>query len=80
MDAITEEPRLKPGKYRHYSGKEYEVIGLVCHSETLQWHVLYKPLYEHQGMPDLWVRPYDMFIEEVTVNGDVTRRFTPVDT
>lgn len=51
---------LKPGLYRHYKGKHYEVIGVAKHSETLETLVVYRPLYGEQG---LWVRPLEMFIE-----------------
>jgi len=57
---------IKLGKYRHYKGNEYEVIGAARHSETLEDLVVYKALY---GNYDLWVRPLNMFLEEVEVNG-----------
>lgn len=79
MDQFTSEPELVKGTYRHYKGNLYEVLDLVCHSETLEWYVLYKPLYEHAGMPDLWVRPYEMFIETVEVGGQRVPRFEYVD-
>ena len=67
---------LQPGgKYRHYSGKEYELIGLARHSETLEELVVYKPLYIDDG---LWVRPLKMFEEEVVVNGVKMPRFTQI--
>jgi hypothetical protein len=66
------------GRYRHYSGKEYEAVQLVCHSETLEWMVLYRRLYEAEG-PEYWVRPYAMFIEEVTIDGQTKPRFEFID-
>lgn len=72
-------PAIKKGVYQHYSGKLYEVVDVACHSETLRWFVVYKPLYEHEGMPDTWVRPLEMFFEEVTVNGERMPRFQKVD-
>ncbi|MDD3102443.1 MAG: DUF1653 domain-containing protein [Patescibacteria group bacterium] len=63
---------LKLGKYRHYKEKEYEVIGIAKHSETLEELVVYKKLY---GDHDLWVRPLKMFIENVEVNGKKMPRF-----
>ena len=63
---------LKLGKYSHYNGKEYEVIGIAKHSETLEELVVYRALY---GSSDLWVRPIDMFIEEVEVDGKRVVRF-----
>lgn len=52
----------KPGRYRHYKGREYRVIGLARHSETLEALVVYQPLY---GAGGLWVRPAAMFVETV---------------
>ena len=64
------EPRL--GRYRHYKGKDYELIGVVRHSETLEPLVLYRALYGEAG---LWVRPYAMFFEDVVVDGVTQPRF-----
>lgn len=63
---------IKPGKYRHYKGKEYEVIGLAKHSETLEDLVVYKALY---GEGQMWVRPMKMFEEKVVVDGVEVPRF-----
>ena len=60
------------GRYRHYKGRLYEVIGTVRHSETLEPLTLYRALYGEQG---LWVRPAGMFNEEVTVDGATQPRF-----
>jgi len=60
------------GKYRHYKGKEYEVIDEATHTETEERLVVYKALYEPYAM---WVRPYDMFFETVTVEGKNVSRF-----
>ena len=75
---ITPRPALPLGRYRHYKGNEYQVLDLVCHSETLEWHVLYKRLYDREG-PELWVRPYEMFIETVEVDGNTVPRFEFID-
>lgn len=64
---------LKPGRYRHYKGRDYQVIDLARHSETEEWMVVYRTLY---GDHDLWVRPLGMFTEEVTVDGKTQPRFT----
>lgn len=53
---------FKPGKYRHYKGCEYELIGLAQHSETLEQMVVYRALY---GNRDIWVRPSSMWFEHV---------------
>lgn len=63
---------LKLGKYRHYKGNEYEVIGIAKHSETLEELVVYRALY---GNHDLWVRPFEMFVEEVEIDGKKISRF-----
>ena len=65
---------IKLGKYKHYKGKEYEVIGIARHSETLEELVVYKALYQKDG-ENLWVRPLKMFIEEVVVDGETVKRF-----
>ena len=64
-----------PGRYRHYKGGEYEVLGTVRHSETLEPMTLYRALYGQHG---LWVRPAAMFAETVTVQGIIRRRFEPL--
>jgi hypothetical protein len=67
---------IKIGKYEHYKGKEYEVIGVAHHSETLEELVVYKALYETEfGMDSLWVRPKKMFLETVTAGGKEVKRF-----
>lgn len=63
---------IKPGKYRHYKGKEYEVIDLAKHSETLEDLVIYKALY---GQGQMWVRPLKIFEEKVVVDGVEVPRF-----
>ena len=65
---------IKPGKYRHYKGKHYEVIGSAHHSETLEELVVYKALYQTEG-ENYWVRPLKMFLEEVEVDGKKMKRF-----
>jgi hypothetical protein len=65
---------LKKGKYRHYKGKEYEVIGIARHSETLEELVVYKALYQTDG-ENLWVRTLKMFTEEITIDGITLKRF-----
>jgi len=65
-------PTLAPGRYRHYKGGEYEVVGVARHSETLEPLVIYRPLYNASG---LWARPYEMFFGELEVDGARRRRF-----
>lgn len=63
---------MKLGKYRHFKGGEYEVIGLARHSETQEEFVVYRPLYTDSG---LWVRPKAMFLESVIIDGREVPRF-----
>lgn len=53
---------IRPGKYRHFKGKEYEVVGIASHSETLEPMVVYRALYGERG---LWVRPAAMWTQWV---------------
>jgi hypothetical protein len=68
-------PPTPLGRYRHYKGGEYEVIGVARHSETQEPLVVYRPLYNASGW---WVRPHAMFFEDVTIDGVVGPRFSPV--
>lgn len=62
-----------PGRYRHYKGMLYDVVGTVRHSETLEPMTLYRALYGEHG---LWVRPAAMFEEEVVIDGLRQPRFS----
>jgi hypothetical protein len=64
------------GRYRHYKGNDYSVVGFVRHSETEEIMVLYVPLYGDGGY---FVRPLDMFVEQVSVDGSTQSRFAYVD-
>ncbi len=75
---------LQSGKYKHYKGKDYEVIGVARHSETLEELVVYKALYQNDSPTEnlrrtkgenLWVRPLKMFTEMVVVDGKEVKRF-----
>lgn len=63
---------IKIGKYRHYKGKDYEVIAVAKHSETLEDLVVYRKLYDDMGY---WVRSLEMFVESVEVDGKTIPRF-----
>ena len=67
---------IQPGRYRHFKGKEYQVIGTARHSETLEEMVVYRALYGDGG---LWVRPAAMWNELVERDGSRGPRFTPVE-
>lgn len=64
---------IKPGRYRHFKGREYEVLGIARHSETEEELVVYRALYGDFG---LWVRPVSMWNETVERDGKTFRRFT----
>ena len=64
---------IKKGKYRHFKGGEYEVLGIALHSETGEEMVVYRALY---GEGKVWVRPKHMWTEEVVHNGEKYSRFT----
>ena len=70
---------LQQGKYRHFKGKEYQVLCVATHSETLEKYVVYRALYGECGV---WVRPLSMFTESVTRDGKTQPRFAylgPID-
>ena len=67
---------LQPGKYRHFKGSLYEVVGIALHSETREEMVVYRPLYGEGG---LWVRPLHLFLERVVVDGVTMPRFARVE-
>jgi hypothetical protein len=67
---------IKLGKYRHFKGNEYEVVGVAKHSETLEEFVVYRALYGEGG---LWVRPAAMWNEEVERDGKKYKRFTFIE-
>ena len=66
---------ITPGRYRHYKGNEYTVVGVARHSETLEELVVYRQEYGDRG---LWVRPAAMFRETVMLDGRLVARFQPL--
>lgn len=72
---------MKLGRYKHYKGNYYEVIGIALNTETNEKMVLYRALYncydlkKEFGEDPLFVRPYGMFIEEITIDGKKCKRF-----
>ena len=75
MTDLAPLPSVPAGRYRHYKGLPYELLGVVRHSETLEPLALYRPLY---GESALWVRPWAMFFDRVLVDGLLQRRFAPL--
>lgn len=71
-------PKLKLGKYKHYKGNFYRVLGVAKHSETLEDLVVYEALYDNE-VSKLWVRPLKMFTEKVELNGKKVPRFEFVE-
>lgn len=69
---MNEKDMIQPGRYRHYKGNEYTVVGTAKHSETLEEFVVYRQEYGQNG---LWVRPREMFTQTVNVAGRDVRRF-----
>jgi hypothetical protein len=63
---------IEPGRYRHYKGNDYEVIGEARHSETEEPFVVYRALYGERG---LWIRPRAMFLDTVMIDGSLQPRF-----
>lgn len=65
------------GRYRHFKGKEYQVIGLAYHSETLEKMIVYQALYDDPKFGDkvLWVRPKNNFLESKSIDGKIVPRF-----
>jgi cupin 2 domain-containing protein len=74
---MSENTNITPGRYRHYKGNEYTVIGTARHSETLEDMVVYRQEYGEHG---LWVRPKQMYSETVKVDGQEVPRFQPMGT
>ena len=75
MSDLVPLPPTPLGRYRHYKGGEYEVIGVARHSESHEPLVVYRPLYNETGW---WVRPHAMFFEDIEVDGRMQPRFTRI--
>lgn len=76
MSDLPALPATPVGRYRHYKGGEYEVVGVARHSETLEPLVVYRPQY---GEAELWVRPHAMFFEDIEFGGRRQPRFVRID-
>lgn len=76
ISAMEPMPELRPGRYRHFKGGEYELLYVARHSETCEPMVVYRALYGEHGV---WVRPARMWSETVNRDGCSYTRFTPVE-
>ncbi|MBK7613395.1 MAG: DUF1653 domain-containing protein [Vitreoscilla sp.] len=74
-DDLPPLPATPTGRFRHYKGGDYEVLGVARHSESLEPMVVYRPLYNATGW---WVRPHGMFFGTVDLDGRQVARFAPV--
>ena len=70
------ETEIRVGRYRHFKGKEYEVLFIATHSETMEPMVVYRAVYGEGG---IWVRPASMWNEKLTHDGITCRRFTYIE-
>lgn len=75
MTDLTPLPPVTPGRYRHYKGGLYDLVGIARHSETHEPLVVYR---DAQDAARLWVRPHAMFFEEIEADGRRQPRFAPV--
>jgi hypothetical protein len=68
--------QIELGRYEHYKGAKYEVLQVARHSETEQWHVVYRQCYGDEGV---WIRPLEMFMQQVTLkDGTEVPRFAKI--
>ncbi|MEE2022862.1 MULTISPECIES: DUF1653 domain-containing protein [Alkalimonas] len=72
MKTRPDNPLIQPGYYQHYKGPYYQVLDVARHSETEEWLVIYRPLYDASS---LWARPLAMFSEQVQYQGTQLPRF-----
>lgn len=75
MNEFDDKPTIEPGTYRHYKGGMYRVLGVGCHTERHEYYVVYAPLEPKPELPEMWIRPYDMFVETVQIDGNEVPRF-----
>lgn len=73
MNSSSNNPTV--GRFRHYKGGEYEVFAVATHTETEEKMVVYRSVIDGEKV---WVRPYDMFFDKVTINGETIPRFTEI--
>lgn len=71
-------PQLELGLYQHYKGNLYTVLGVGRHTEKDEYFVVYSPIEPKVGAPSIWLRPYDMFVETVDIDGQAVPRFKKI--
>jgi len=72
-------PTIESGLYEHYKGGRYRVLGVGCHTEAHEYYVVYSPEHPKADVPEMWLRPYEMFVETVEINGKTIPRFKKLD-
>jgi hypothetical protein len=78
MKEFDDLPVIEPGLYQHYKGGKYRVLGVGCNTEAHEYYVVYSPAKHTPGTPDMWLRPYAMFVETVEVDGKTIPRFQKI--
>lgn len=80
MKDMGDKPELAKGLYQHYKGGVYKVLDVACNTETLEWYVVYESEERKKlGLPSVWIRPYDMFVETIEKDGQTIPRFKKID-
>lgn len=79
MSEVFNIPTLEKGRYRHYKGNEYEVLGVGRHTEADEYFVVYRAVTPRDNAPKLWLRPYEMFIETIELDGKTIPRFQRIE-
>ena len=77
-ESFDDIPMIEKGLYRHYKGGLYRVLGVGCHTETLEYYVVYAPAEPKANIPEMWLRPYDMFTETIEIEGKIHPRFEKI--
>lgn len=78
MSEFDDLPTIESGLYRHYKGNMYRVLGVGCHTEADEYYVVYSPAEPKEGIPEFWLRPFDMFTETVEIDGKTFPRFEKI--
>ena len=78
MNEFDDLPKIETGLYRHYKGNMYRVLGVGRHTEAHEYYVVYSPAEPKEGVPEFWLRPFDMFVETVDINDQTLPRFEKI--